>query len=246
MKRLRISRLMDEYTDTEFFPAGGSAVNPQAVKGWVLANAKAPSKGNQASKRKKVLLAAALAAVLVVLVGAGLPYIQHQLVNGMLSFEKTTDGRITSYVHYGSVVELKDGRLFFNLDNRQQMDISDLVSTETPYIYDGSDSETGMIYYIIMGGTPECYGYVELIDVSVAPSDFSFGPVTAVGVDGVKMTTMYGITGYSGENDRYSSGGFDVLELCGEMKLPWLLAGAEELGITFVDPDYSNAIAIEG
>lgn len=246
MNRLEISKLMDEYTDTEFFPGGGSVANVEEVKGWVLANAKAPAKKKQMPKKKTPRLAAALAAVLVVLAGAGYPYIQHQLMNGKISFEKTSNGRITSFVRYSPAVELKDRRLLFNPDNGQQIDITDLVSEETSYIYDGSDSDTGMTYYIIMGGTPECYGYVELVDVSVAPSDFSFGPITAISEDGVKMTTMYSIAVNNGGNDRYSTGGFDILELCDEMKLPWLLAGAEELGITFVGLDYENAIAVEG
>lgn len=245
MKRLEISKLMDEYVDTEFFPEGGSIANVEEVKGWTLANAKVPTKKKQMPKKKRLRLAAALAAVLVVLAGAGYPYIQHRLVNGKISFEDTSNGRVTSFVHYGPVVKFKDGRLLFNPDNGQQIDITDLVSEETPYVYDGSGSDTGMTYYIIMGGTPECYGYVELIDVSVAPSDFSFGPITAISEDGVKMTTMYSIAVNNGENDRYSTGGFDILELCDEMKLPWLLAGAEELGITFVGSDYENAVAVE-
>ena len=43
MKRLRISGLMDEYTDTEFFPTGGSVVDPEVIKERVLAQA-APAK----------------------------------------------------------------------------------------------------------------------------------------------------------------------------------------------------------
>lgn len=246
MKRLEISRLMDEYTDTEFFPEGGSAANPEAVKGWVLANVKAPARKKQRPKKKTLRLAMALAAVLAVLVGAGYPYIQHRLVNGKISFEVTSDGRITSFVHYGPIVDMEDGRLFFIQDDGQRIDITDLVNENIPYIYDGSDPDTEMTYYIIIGGTPECYGYIELINVSVAPSDFSFGPVTAIGEDGIKMTTMYGVAVNNGENGRYSFGGFDILELCGEMKLPWILDGAEKLGITFVNPDYSNAIAVEG
>ena len=31
MKRLKISKLMDGYTDEEFFPDGGETANPEAV-----------------------------------------------------------------------------------------------------------------------------------------------------------------------------------------------------------------------
>ena len=84
MKRLRISKLMDEYTDTEVFPEGGSTADPEAVKRWVLSHAERPVKKLAPQKKsmprkKKLWLAAALAAVMVVLVGAGVPYMQHRL-----------------------------------------------------------------------------------------------------------------------------------------------------------------------
>ena len=40
MKRLEISRLMDEYQDNEFFPEEGSSAGTQAVKDRVLAQAR--------------------------------------------------------------------------------------------------------------------------------------------------------------------------------------------------------------
>ena len=98
MKRLEISKLMDEYTDTEFFPTGGSVADPTAVKSRVLSYMKAPAQKKQILRKKKVLLTAALAAVMVLLVGAGFPYIQHQLVGGTLTYEETGDGRITALV----------------------------------------------------------------------------------------------------------------------------------------------------
>ena len=36
MKRLRISELMDEYVDNEFFPQGGRTADVQAVKALSL------------------------------------------------------------------------------------------------------------------------------------------------------------------------------------------------------------------
>ena len=136
MRRFEISRLMDEYEDNEFFPQGGETADLQAVKARVLAQA-APAKRRR-MPRKMTLLAAALAVVLVVLAGAGYPYIQHRLVSGELFFQQTADSRITGLVHYGPVIEEEDGRLFFHPDGGQRVDITDLVSEETPYIYDGS------------------------------------------------------------------------------------------------------------
>ena len=58
MKRLEISRLMDEYEDNEFFPQGGETADLQAVKARVLAQA-APAKQRR-MLLKMTLLAAAL------------------------------------------------------------------------------------------------------------------------------------------------------------------------------------------
>lgn len=237
MKRLEISRLMDEYTDTEFFPTGGSVANPEAVKGWVLANVKAPVVKKRMPRKKKLLLAAALAAMLVVLVGAGLPYIQyiqHQLINGTITFEQTEDGKRTSYSHSDTVVVCENGRLIFTQADGQRIDITDLVSEETPYIYDGSDPDDGMINYTIMGGTPECFGWFDWVQT---PYPFDDGAAINFDESGNPINIMYsyGLINYP---EGFQSGctGGDTVYLKEYMKRPWLLAGIEQLDITFQDP----------
>lgn len=236
MKKLEISRLMDEYVDNEFFPKGGSVADSEAVKGWVLANAKAPARGKKKQtpkKKKKALLVAALAAVLVVLAGAGFPYLQHRLVAGDLIFEQTNDGRITALVHYGPIVEEENGRLFFNPDDGQRVDITDLISEETPYIYDGSDSDSGKSYYIIIGGRPEHYGYLEWI---TAPSPFDDDPASgAAGENGQRIRTVYTLE-YIEQGDTHTGGSFfdiGTVQLFEGMDTPWLLAGMDQLGIPY-------------
>ncbi len=237
MKRLTISKLMDEYTDTEFFPTGGSTANPEAVKGWVLANAKPAKQKKQMPRRKKVLLAAALAAVMVVLAGAGFPYIQHRLVGGTLSFQQNADGsRITAFVHNSEVVKYEDGRLIFTQDDGQRIDITDLVGEETPYIYDGSDPDTGMAYYIIMGGTPESFGWFEWIQT---PYLFDDGAVD-FDENGNPVSITSGFVLTNPENNRRSVGGFGGVYWDDAMDHPWLLAGMEQLGITFDEPPETN------
>ena len=229
MKRLRISKLMDEYTDTEFFPTGGSAIDPEVVKARVLANVKTAAKKKPMPRKKKVLLAAALAASLVLLVGAGYPYFQHRLVGGALSFEQKSNERMTSLVHYNSVVEPEDGRLFFNRDDGQRIDITDLVSMETPYIYDGSDPDTGMIYYTVMGGTPEAYGWLEWIQVPYPFDDSNLGGAYALDFDenGNPVMIIYdfefndGIVGMG-------NGGVSLDEIYPPL---WLLSAVDKLGI---------------
>ena len=231
MKRLRISSLMDEYTDTEFFPKGGSAIDPETIKERVLASAKVRTKKKQMPRKKKMLLAAALAAALVLLVGAGFPYFQHRLVHGNLSFEQTANGGIIALVHYNDVVEYEDGRLFFNQKDGPRIDITDQVSEETPYIYDGSDPDTGMIYYIIMGGTPESFGWFEWIQT---PYPFDNGLITHFDENGNPVYIAFDFVLTNPENrDSLDISGFDTVYLHESMKLPWLLAGAEQLGITF-------------
>lgn len=254
MKRLIISKLMDEYTDTEIFPTGGSTADPEAVKDRVLANVKAPKK--QMSKRKKILLASALAAVMVLLVGAGFPYFQYRLSGGLLSYEERSDGRIIALVHYGPVMSLEDGRLFFHQDDGQDIDITDLISVETPYIYDGSDPESEMTYYVILGGTPEHYGWFEWITVpDPFPSDERYGSISdengivfnydcefTVPTDGEpQIVRDFGtaranvhVEGRSNPDWRMFSDfnentGIDITDF------QWLRVAADQLGIPFID-----------
>lgn len=236
MKRLEISRLMDEYTDTEFFPTGGSVANPETVKGWVLANVKAPAKKRQKPAKKKLFFAAALAAALVVLVGAGFPYIEHQLANGALIFKQAADGgRITGLVHYGSPVEAAEGRLFLNQKDGQRIDITDLISEEVPYLYDGSDPDTGLIYYLIVGGTPDNCSYLEWM---TAPTPFDNSNNPTAGAHGSRMATVYAfecVTPDHSEKRSFGEGtGFDMpVQVYDWMDQPWLLTGLNELGIPF-------------
>ena len=237
MKRLRISKLMDEYTDTEFFPTGGSVVSLEGVKARVLAAAKAPAKKKPMPRKKKVLLAAALAAAMVLLMAAGYPYFQHKLVGGMLSFEQRSDERTTSFVHNTPVVENENGRLIFNQDDGQRIDITDLVSEETPYIYDGSNPESEMIYYIIMGGTPEFYGWLEWIRVPYPFDDSNLGGTYAPDFDenGNPVMIIYDFEFFDGIVGMGYGG------VCLDDFDPplWLLSAIEELDIPVREtPEY--------
>ena len=234
MKRLSISKLMDEYTDTEFFPAGGSAVSAERVKARVLAQAMAAAPARRKQKmprKKKILLAAALAAALILLAGAGYPYFRYQLVKGSLTFGQEAAGKYKSFLEKNTIVEEEDGRLFFATEDGQRIDITDLVSEETPYIYDGSDPDAGLTYYIIMGGTPECYGWLTWISMP--------NPQYEPKAYERKMTTAYRFyisdVWIGGLTDHIAMD-VDAVEWWDSMDHPWLLAGAEQLGIPFVEP----------
>lgn len=234
MKRLEISRLMDEYTDTEVFPEGGSAADIAVVQARVLAQA-APAQKARMPRKKKALLAAALAAVLVVLIGAGFPYIQYGLANGILSFERIRDRTMITFIN-GTPIKLDGGRLYFYQVGSPRMDITDLVSEDTPYIYDGSDPGAGKSYYIILGGTPECYGYLEWIQTPYPFRD----DANNFDADGNPITVAYefelNTPNPDGSDNWQSFVGCANLCLDDPMNPPWLLAGLKQSGIPYWVP----------
>ncbi len=160
MKRLEISRLMDEYTDSEFFPQGGEAAGTQAVKERVLAKA-APAKKRR-RPLKMALLAAAMAVGCVLCIAAGLPTtVYHLVTGGTVTVQRGPDG----YASYdfsnqfpAEPVVLEEGRLWLVI-NDDRTDITDLIDMETPYILEDTDPESGLSNYLIVGGTPEDFGY---------------------------------------------------------------------------------------
>ena len=161
---IRISRLMDAYTDNEFFIQGESEVNMDTVKNNVIAKA--------AKKRMKPIakaligiaaaaaLAAGTAAVTIPIVMKGR---QNTAAGTTYSFEIRDGGyrMETDHGDYTDILTEKDGRLYFSL-NDETADITDLVDRETPYIYAYTNTETGGRNYIIMGGTPEQYAIIDL------------------------------------------------------------------------------------
>ena len=247
MRRLKISRLMDEYTDTEFFPTGGSAVSPERVKDRVLAQTMAATPARRKQKmprKKKLLLAAALAAAMVLMMAAGYPLIQRQLVNGSLSFGQNVEGKYVSYEQRDDIIVEEDGRLYFAPEDGERVDITDLVSEETPYIYDGSDPEAGLEYYIIMGGTPECYGWLTWIrtpNLHADEQDASEQFTTAY-----HYYIMDHITESQSGHMGLGSLGCRIVRWNDKMDHPWLLAGAEQLGITFLpEAEFEAMVAAE-
>ena len=160
MKRLEISRLMDEYVDDEFFPQGGETADVQAVKDRVLAKA-GPAKRRRAPL-KMVLLAAALAVGAVLCIAASLPTtVFHLVTGGTVTVQRGPDG-YESYDFSNQFptdpVVSESGRLWLVIGD-ERTDITGLIDMETPYILEHTDPDNGLSNYLIVGGTPEDFGY---------------------------------------------------------------------------------------
>lgn len=234
MKELEISRLMDGYVDNEFFPDGVDAADVEAVKEKVLAQA-APAGKRRRPSLKVALLAAALAVGCVLCIAAGLPNIVYQLANGTLTYEQTSTSKTATLVS-GPLMSREDGRIF-SLLNGEHLDITDLISQDTPYINDRSDPETGMTYYIVMGGTPEHYGCFQWI---VTPDPYTYeegSPMHEGTEDGIFSTYSYRSYQWTSEDDGpWTSGGlgngkFHWSE--GKDVPAWLINAMEELDIPY-------------
>ena len=164
MKRLEISRLMDEYQDDEFFPDGGSSADTQAVKARVLARADTAKK-RRMPPLKAVLLAAALGLASVLCIAAGLPMKTYQLFTGGAMQADVEMSGPNRHIYFDldeafpeDPLVLENGRLWLVL-NGERTDITDRIDMETPYVIDYTDPETGLISSLILGGTPEDFGW---------------------------------------------------------------------------------------
>ena len=159
---IKISRLMDAYTDNEFFIQGESEVNMDTVKNNVI---------EKAAKKKmkpvaKVLIGVAAAAVLGVGATAATFIMQGSVTNASgatYDYEVTDHGYsiALSVTDYGSILTLEDGRLYFNMGD-ERTDVTDLMDNQTPYIYAYTNADTGLKNYVVLGGTPEEYYIIDL------------------------------------------------------------------------------------
>lgn len=226
MKRLEISRLMDEYTDTEFFPEGGSAADPQAVKARVLAQA-APAKKRRMPPLKAALLAAALAvgSVLMIAAAVGGPVVRY--LSGATYENGIFDGKDAV-----PPMVVEDGRVWF-IGDGQHTDITDLIDADTPYLYTYTDPETKAVTYTAVGGTVEDLGWFEY-----ALWNNDYGDAGCVGEN---YYTQYDIIdGVPYSSDELTPEQEAYLHSLGEWLIdivyrPWALSAAQQFGIEYWD-----------
>ena len=58
-----------------------------------------------------------------------------------------------------TIIALEEGRLWF-VATGERIDVTDLVDEATPYVWT-QRQEDGSLHYIVVGGTPEDYGWAE-------------------------------------------------------------------------------------
>lgn len=123
-----------------------------------------PERKDKPMKRLKKLTVFGIAAALMVVtcaaaVASGLPARLYQLATGGWHRSSSAGGYLYA-TKDNPPVELRGGRLWFTADG-QELDITGLVDENTPYIYTRTDPGSGTTGYIIVGGTPENFGWAE-------------------------------------------------------------------------------------
>lgn len=168
---VKISRLMDAYTDGEFFIQGESEVDLDTVKNNVIA--KAAGKNKRVKPLVKVLIAAAAAAVLAAgataarIVTRG-GYDTPTGISVNYWWSEDGGGWGVSFDEDRPVpIKVEEGKRLMFAANGQNIDITNLVDENTPYIYTYKNS-AGDACYIVAGGAAGDYGYIDLVPVMVA------------------------------------------------------------------------------
>ena len=163
MKRIDLFQLMNAFQDEEFEPKEEYFVNENKVKEAVLAQVRQKKR-----KGRKVLALAAVLAACLALAGWGYGERIYQFISGSQVTISGSGGMGSGTVIMSdgrdengdpTIITLEGGRLWF-VAGGQQVDVTDQVDEETPYVWT-QWLEDGSLHYIIVGGTPEDYGWNE-------------------------------------------------------------------------------------
>ena len=163
LKRIDLFQLMNAFQDEEFEPKEECFVDENKVKETVLAQVRQKKRKG----RTVLMLAAALAACLAL---AGWTYGEriYQFISGSQVTISGSAGMGSGTITMSdgldengdpTIISLEDGRLWF-VAGGQRVDVTDQMDEETPYVYTVTDEENNL-HYIIVGGTPEDYGWFE-------------------------------------------------------------------------------------
>ena len=168
IQNIKISKLMDNYTDEEFFIDGKSGVSARAVTKRVMGQVP----GKKTMLRPKVVLtAAALAITAGVFVAASEPHGFIESVTGAKydfyehSVEIRTPGIDLDFDSETKPYTAENGRIYFTADG-QNTDITDYFERGENYYYKYTDTDThGADYDIVLavGGDINQPSYGEMI-----------------------------------------------------------------------------------
>lgn len=167
LKRIDLFQLMNAFQDEEFEPKEECFVDENKVKETVLAQVRQKKRKG----RKVLVLAAALAACLAL---AGWTYGEriYQFISGSQVTISGSAGMGSGTITMSdgldengdpTIISLENGRLWFVADG-QRVDVTSQVNENTPYVWTQWEKNGGL-HYIIVGGTPEDYGWFEGIEL---------------------------------------------------------------------------------
>ncbi|MBD5084550.1 MAG: hypothetical protein HDT33_05675 [Clostridiales bacterium] len=125
----------------------------------------------------KIALVAALAVGCVLSIAAGLPaQVYNAMTGGSMTYSHDQFGsHITiTFNEEDCPLVLENGRLIF-VNGEEHTDITDLVDENTPFIYEHTDPATGTKGYVVVGGTPEDFGWVECSRLGMYGNNFCVG-----------------------------------------------------------------------
>ena len=168
MKELKISELMDEYTDNEFCIEWETCVDNDELKQLVLAQAR-PKR--RVKPLFKGLIAAAAAVCLAGGAVVGSDFLKGSFTTGsgmFFEYEVMDDSENIGFSWHAklnvSALTKEDDRLYLNIGG-ESTEITDLIDHDMPYIYTYTDPQNALPAYVIAGGTADGYGYADMFYV---------------------------------------------------------------------------------
>ncbi len=173
---IRIHELLDGYEDSSVPVEETDVVSAMRIKELTRMKIEQPkTQYKPRHTERKRILTLALAAALMLSLGIA-AYSSGKAFFGWggnmeIRAEKTKEGIETNvYVHTDNLTEpvnFENGRMFF-IVNDEHIDITDQVSETQPYIYQFTDEEGVLHYWIIGKNGPELehYGYAEYLHPS--------------------------------------------------------------------------------
>ena len=166
---MKISEIMNNYTDTEFLIEGECGADTQAVLRGVKAKLEKPKK--RLSLGKRIMIAAAAVVGVSLITAAAAPVATFTSLTGQVIEYSILDDIIQSHTGMGTFeggtlpYSVEGDRIYFTADGGHT-DITDLISEEKAYFYEYTkEDDRGNPHrcFIAVAGTVRDPGYGEVI-----------------------------------------------------------------------------------